>query len=99
MADDARRRIALRAAPSLAAGRWTARRDVDGWLVEDDAGRVVCTTKDGAVAAHIAMNDPAAVLGEPTGSIREREEAMSDTERAAAFYSAEPVTGESPDAA
>lgn len=56
---DKARALAERAADSDAAGRWTARRGVNGWYVEDGTGRVICEAPDGGVAAYIAAMDPA----------------------------------------
>jgi hypothetical protein len=61
-----RRAVAELAADSVAGGRWTARRGLDSWYVEDDAGRVVCETTYSAVAKHIAANDPAFALSSTT---------------------------------
>lgn len=62
-------RLAEHAANSVAAGRWTSRNGIAGWYVEDGTGRVVCTAADGPVAAHIAANDPAAVLAVAAGQV------------------------------
>ncbi len=62
-AADYLRRLAEASSDSPAAARWTAHHGIGGWYVEDDDGRIICTTDDASVARFIAANDPASTAG------------------------------------
>lgn len=91
-------RIRIAKAVKAVDGTWHAREpDSDGPTeVDDDSGRVAASAADGAIAEHIAMNDPGTVVGTCLAELAILAEHRSSGAFASSAPAEEPLAKEPP---